>query len=34
MAPYQWDLIIMHMRTLGNLPAGDAKALVEYLKAR
>ena len=31
-APYEWNLIIMHMRTLGNLPAGDTKALVEYLK--
>ena len=33
-APYEWDMIIMHMRTLGNLPAGDVKALLEYLKAR
>ena len=33
-APYEWDMIIMHMRTLGNLPAGDVRALVEYLKAR
>jgi len=31
-APYEWNLIIMHMRTLGNLPAEDSKALVEYLK--
>jgi mono/diheme cytochrome c family protein len=33
-APYEWDMIIMHMRELGNLPAGDARALAEYLKAR
>jgi len=33
-APYEWNLIIMHMRTLGNLPAGDVRALVEYLKSR
>jgi len=33
-APYEWDQIIMHMRTLGNLPAGDVRALVEYLKSR
>ena len=33
-APYEWDQEIMHMRTLGNLPASDARALVEYLKAR
>lgn len=32
-AGYEWDQIIMHMRTLGNLPAKDAQALVEYLKA-
>ena len=31
-APYEWNLIIMHMRTLGNLPAGDTQALLEYLK--
>ncbi|HYB91207.1 MAG TPA: hypothetical protein VEC38_09190 [Candidatus Binataceae bacterium] len=33
-APYEWDQIIMHMRTLGNLPADDTRALVEYLKSR
>jgi len=32
-ASYEWDQIIMHMRTLGNLPAQDSQALVEYLKA-
>jgi len=33
-APYEWNQVIMHMRTLGNIPAADARALVEYLKAR
>jgi cytochrome c5 len=33
-APYEWDQEIMHMRTLGNIPADDARALVQYLKAR
>ena len=33
-APYEWDQIMMHMRTLGNLPPDDAKAILEYLKAR
>ena len=33
-APYEWDLIMMHMRTLGNFPPEDAKAILEYLKAR
>jgi mono/diheme cytochrome c family protein len=31
-APYQWDTILMHMRTQANLPARDARAIVEYLK--
>jgi hypothetical protein len=31
-APYQWDQIIMHMRTLENLPPQDADAILEYLK--
>ncbi len=31
-APYEWDQEIMHMRTLGNIPAADARAIVEYLK--
>jgi hypothetical protein len=31
-APYQWDQIIMHMRTLENLPPGDEAAILEYLK--
>jgi mono/diheme cytochrome c family protein len=33
-APYEWDQEIMHMRMLGNMPADNARALVEYLKAR
>jgi mono/diheme cytochrome c family protein len=33
-APYEWDQEIMHMRTLGNIPAADARAIVEYLKTR
>ena len=32
-APYQWDTILMHMRTQANLPARDARAILEYLKS-
>jgi hypothetical protein len=28
-APYQWETILMHMRTQANLPARDARAIVE-----
>jgi hypothetical protein len=31
-APYQWDQIIMHMRTMENLPPEDEAAILEYLK--
>jgi hypothetical protein len=31
-APYQWDQIIMHMRTMDNFPPQDAEAILEYLK--
>lgn len=31
-APYEWNQIIMHMRMLGNIPASDQRALVQYLK--
>ncbi|HKD65533.1 MAG TPA: hypothetical protein VKB84_01745 [Candidatus Binataceae bacterium] len=31
-APYQWDAIMMHMRTQANLPARNARAVLEYLK--
>jgi hypothetical protein len=34
LAPYQWDMVIMHMRSLGNIPPENEKALLEYLKAR
>lgn len=33
-APYEWDQIMMHMRTVANFPPEDAKAILEYLKAR
>lgn len=32
-APYEWNAIMMHMRTLGNIPPGDSKAILEYLKS-
>ena len=32
-APYQWDQIMMHMRALPNLPAENARAILEYLKS-
>ena len=32
-APYQWDTILMHMGTQANLPARDARAILEYLKS-
>jgi mono/diheme cytochrome c family protein len=32
-ASYEWDAIMMHMRTLGNLPPDDANAILVYLKA-
>ena len=31
-APYQWNAIIMHMRTQANLPAKDARAVLDYLR--
>ena len=33
-APYEWNQIMMHMRTVGNLPPDDANAILEYLKTR
>jgi mono/diheme cytochrome c family protein len=33
-APYEWDIIIMHMRSLGNFPEEDAQAIKAFLKAR
>ena len=29
----EWNLILMHMRTQANLPAADARAVLEYLKS-
>jgi mono/diheme cytochrome c family protein len=31
-ASYQWDILMAHMRTLGNIPPGDANAILAYLK--
>jgi hypothetical protein len=31
-APYEWDQIMMHMRTLGNIPPEDTEAILVYLK--
>ncbi len=31
-APYQWNMIMMHMRTQANLPADDAEAILMFLK--
>ena len=33
-SPAEWDVIMMHMRARANIPAADARALVEFLKAR
>lgn len=33
-APYEWDMIMMHMRTVGNFPDEDTQAILEYLKTR
>ena len=30
---YEWDQIIMHMRSLGNIPEEDAEAIKVFLKA-
>lgn len=32
-SPAQWQQILMHMRTLANLPGGDARAMLVYLQA-
>ncbi|MBF6570099.1 MAG: cytochrome c [Candidatus Binataceae bacterium] len=31
-SPSEWNMIMMHMRTQANLPAQDARAILEYLK--
>ncbi len=33
-APYEWSQEILHMRTLGNIPADNARAILEFLRAR
>lgn len=33
-SPAQWDSIVMHMRSQSEMPAKDARAILEYLKAR
>lgn len=33
-SPADWDLIIMHMRATGNIPAEDAQAILEFLQKR
>lgn len=33
-SPVEWDTIMMHMRVRANLPAQDARALLEFLKTR
>jgi hypothetical protein len=32
-SPAEWRMIIMHMRTIANLPANDARAVLEYLRS-
>jgi hypothetical protein len=32
-SPNEWTMILMHMRTQANLPALDARAVLEYLKS-
>lgn len=32
-SPIQWNSIMMHMRTQSEMPAKDARAILEYLKA-
>ena len=31
-APYQWDQVLMHMRTMDNMPVEDADAILEFMK--
>lgn len=33
-SPHQWEMIVQQMRTRGNIPAENAEAILEYLKAR
>ena len=32
-SPAEWQMIIMHMRTVANLTAYDARAVLEYLQS-
>jgi hypothetical protein len=32
-SPAEWGMIMMHMRTQANLPANDARAVLEYLRS-
>jgi len=32
-SPAEWRMIMMHMRTQANLPANDARAVLEYLRS-
>jgi mono/diheme cytochrome c family protein len=32
-SPAEWDTIIMHMRTVGNISEDDAQGILTYLKA-
>jgi cytochrome c5 len=32
-SPAEWRMIMMHMRTVANLPANDARAVLEYLRS-
>jgi len=31
-SPQQWNTIMMHMRTQANMPAKDARAILQYLR--
>jgi mono/diheme cytochrome c family protein len=31
-SPQQWNTIMMHMRTKANMPAKDARAILQYLR--
>ncbi len=33
-SPAEWDIVMMHMRTVANLPEAHAQAILAYLKAR
>lgn len=33
-SPAEWDVIMLHMRVRANLPAQNAHAILEFLKAR